>query len=375
MRLKRLERAWKALWRQAISGVLGTPRRLATPDWEARPYRVLFLRHDRLGDMILSTGVMRAIAERRRTVRLDVLASPSNATLLRHDRWIGRLHVLRRGAPWSWPGLLLALRRERYDAVIDCMVTGPSLTTLLLMLASGAPVRIGVARRGNDAAYTLPVEPAPEAAHIVEHLAALAAPFGVGPGAADVRPRLTMNAAELSDAERTWDAGAAPAPRVLVNLSAGRDNRRWPAGRYVAAIRHLRARLPEARVLLLADPRDAARASDVATETGVRWARTDGIRAALALVATADLVITPDTSISHAASAFGTRAVVLMPSNHYPRWGLYGAPGTHVVSRDRTLTGLALEPVVEALDRVTAAVGVGEEMAAEGRRATEGVGD
>lgn len=32
----------------------------------------------------------------------------------------------------------------RYDAVIDCMVTAPSPTTLLLMLASGAKHRIGV---------------------------------------------------------------------------------------------------------------------------------------------------------------------------------------------------------------------------------------
>jgi heptosyltransferase-2 len=350
MRLKRLERAWKTVWRRAIYRALGTPRRVAPPDWSARPYRVLFLRHDRLGDMILSTGVMRAIATRHPRVRLDVLASPSNAPLLRHERWVGRIHLLHRHAPWSWPGLLGALRRERYDAVIDCMVTGPSLTTLLLMVASAAPLRIGVAGRGNDAAYTLPVDPAPGAAHIVEHLAALAAPFGVPPSGADVSPCLTMDTAELSEAERAWDVAGGDGARVLVNLSAGRDNRRWPTEHYARAIRHLRSRIPGARVLLLAEPRDAERAADVAAEAGVTWARTAGIRAALALVATADLLLTPDTSISHGASAFRTPAVVLLPKNHFPQWGLYGSPGRHVISPDRTLAALPLAPVLEALD-------------------------
>ena len=44
--------------------------------------RVLFLRHDRVGDMIVSTGIMRAIARSHDTITLDVLASPSNAVLL-----------------------------------------------------------------------------------------------------------------------------------------------------------------------------------------------------------------------------------------------------------------------------------------------------
>ena len=61
MRLKRLEQWWRRLWIRALVRMMRRPSAGERPDWAARPHRVLFLRHDRAGDMILSTGVMRAI--------------------------------------------------------------------------------------------------------------------------------------------------------------------------------------------------------------------------------------------------------------------------------------------------------------------------
>src|SRR5436190_6230920 len=60
MNLKRVELAWRRLWIRVLVRMMRTGG--AAPDWSARPSRVLFLRHDRAGDMVLSTGVMRAIA-------------------------------------------------------------------------------------------------------------------------------------------------------------------------------------------------------------------------------------------------------------------------------------------------------------------------
>src|SRR5881628_3776707 len=152
---------------------MGQSARGEQPNWRARSYRVLFLRHDRIGDMILSTGVLRAIAESHPTIQLDVLASFTNAPILRHESYVHEVIAFDRHAPGRYAHVFRELRRRRYDAVIDCMVTAPSLTTLLLMLASGARYRIGVATRGNDFAYTLPVPPRRSAEHIVDKLAAL----------------------------------------------------------------------------------------------------------------------------------------------------------------------------------------------------------
>ena len=79
MRLKRLELWWRGLWIRILVRLMRRADQSGPPNWGARPHRILFLRHDRAGDMIVSTGVMRAIAESHPTITLDVLASPANA--------------------------------------------------------------------------------------------------------------------------------------------------------------------------------------------------------------------------------------------------------------------------------------------------------
>ena len=129
----------------------------------ARPHRVLVSpprprrRHDRVD---------------RRHARDRAIASDDHARRARVAGQRGRSSTPRRLRPRSHrlrssKKLSRYLRdavcvsgASKYDAVIDCMVTAPSVTTLLLILASGARYRIGIAGRGNDAAFnvTVPAE-------------------------------------------------------------------------------------------------------------------------------------------------------------------------------------------------------------------------
>jgi ADP-heptose:LPS heptosyltransferase len=187
----------------------------------------------------------------------------------------------------------------------------------------------------------------------VEHLAALGAAFGIDPQATDWRPRIQLTDAERQAAERTWRLRAA-APRrgrrLLLNVSAGKTFRQWPDERFVSALRHVRAQAPEVAVLVIGAPGEAERVAHIAREGGAVDVATPSVRDALALVATADMVFTPDTSIGHAASAFGTPAVVMHIRGTAERWGLYGTRGHHVSSVDKTLASIPLEAVLAALD-------------------------
>ncbi|MHB0948852.1 MAG: glycosyltransferase family 9 protein [Gemmatimonadaceae bacterium] len=355
MTLKSLELAWRRFWIRAITALL--PRRArGAPDWSAGPRKVLFLRHDRLGDMILTTGALRAIKASHPTITLHVLASPLNAPLLAHDPSVDRVVVFDRRRLGRYPAIMRRLRRERYDAVVDCMVTAPSLTTLLLMLATGAPHRIGAAGRGDDRAVTIAVPRPPWAVHMADKLAALAAAFGVDVAAVDRAPRLVLTEGERAGASATWDRfGRGRGRRLLVNISAGLAFRRWPAERYVAVIRRALERDPSLRVIVIASPAEAALGDAIAGDTRsgrVAFQRTAGIRDAIALVATSDLVFTPDTSIAHAATAFARPSVVLYVSDTAREWGRYGNPGRDLASADRTLASLPLAPALAALEEL-----------------------
>jgi ADP-heptose:LPS heptosyltransferase len=351
--LKGLERFAKRISTAAIAKLMGQSARGERPDWRARQYRVLFLRHDRIGDMILSTGVLRAIAEAHPAIQLDVLASPTNAAVLRNEPYVHEVVAFDRYAPLSYPRAFRGLRRRRYDAVIDCMVTAPSLTTLLLMLASGARYRIGVAERGNDFAYTLPVPPRETAEHLVDQLGAIVTAFGLQPSSLDLRPRVRLTAAERERGERVWRGethhGRERGPRLLVNISAGRSHHAWPDDRFIAVIRAVREREPNADIVLVSSLSDRARAAGIAAESGARLVADEGIRDAMAIVAQADIVFTPDTSISHACSAFDKPAVILHPRGNAATWGPYETDGRAVESQTGDVADITAEEASRAL--------------------------
>lgn len=358
MRLKKLELAGKRVATGAIAALMKKGGPDASPDWRARPHRVLFLRHDRIGDMILSTGTLRAIARSHPTLKLDVLASYWNSTVIRDEPYLNEIIAFDRRNPREFPRLFRELRARRYDAVIDCMITAPSLTTLLLMLASGAPHRIGVAAHGNDFAYTLPVPARDSAEHIADKIGTLVSAFGVDPDDVDLSPRITLTAAEREAGESYWRAGVAQprGSRLLVNVSAGRAHHAWPDDRFVAVLQEANRMATDADVIVVSTPSDRERARAIANAGGARLVEDKGIRDAMAIVAACDLVFTPDTSISHVASAFEKPAVVLHPRGFGALWGPYGTEGVTVESATDSVADITAAVAVEALRQTLASL-------------------
>lgn len=352
MTLKDIERAWRRRWVALLTRSLA---RGDSPRATVPLRKVLFLRPDRIGDMVISLGVLRAIAAAHDGIELHVLASPANAPVARGEAYIRRVHVLDRKHPRRWPATVVRLRRERYDAVVDCMPTAASVTTLILMLAAGARERIGVAGRGNDDALTMPVPPRVGARHIIDHLAALAVAFDVDLARTDFAPTMTISAEERARATAVWSQHAADGVRrLLVNVSAGKTARYWPDDRFVELLRLVRQDYPDVQPLIIGGPEDAARIASIASAAQAPFARTASLRDAFALIGTGHVMLSADTGLAHAAAALRTPVVVMHRRGSVVLWGLYGAPGRVLESDDETLIPMQVAPVWEALDDLLA---------------------
>ncbi|MDR0788515.1 MAG: glycosyltransferase family 9 protein [Gemmatimonadota bacterium] len=370
-----IERGWKKIWFPVLVQFARMLPSYPMPDWRRDPVRILFLRPDRIGDAIVSTGIFREIVASNPRVRLDVLGTPRNQAVLRASPYLSTVHTLDHRRPWSWFGLMRQLRAARYDAVIDCMVTARSMATLPVLVSCGARHRIGIAGRGIDGALTVPVPPRPGAAHIIDHLSAFGRVFGIDPDQGDWRPELAVTDNDRMRAENVWrgasftpgeEAGersaaisgegagdpAGDCARVLVNLSAGSRVRVWPDERFVATIRHLKMRLPGAPVFVIGAPDERERVERVAELAGARAVSTPRFADMVALVSTATFLLTPDTSVAHVASATRTPAVVLYPAGKRSLWRLYGSPGISLEASERVLANYPLEPVLEAVDQL-----------------------
>ena len=236
------------------------------------------------------------------------------------------------------------------------LLTAPSVTTLLLMLATDAPYRVGIAGRENDEAINVAV-PAPDGDQLMAiRLGALSAAFGIDPAARDWRPELLVSPELREAAAARWRSVAThtAGQRVLINVSAGAASRQWQVEKYAAVIGHIRKRLPDSVVLVTGAPNERDRIERVAEKSGATPAITPSLKEAFALVATADFVLTPETSIVHAASAFRRPAVALYRHRESLRWGLHPEFGENVENSENTLLTLEVPPVLAAIDRVLA---------------------
>jgi ADP-heptose:LPS heptosyltransferase len=231
-----------------------------------------------------------------------------------------------------------------------------SLTMIFVMLATGARHRVGVAGQPNEFIYTIAVPPAP-AGHQMEMASVVASVFGVTPNMEAWRPRIYLSESELAVAAQLWRgaqrdpalSGRARSRRFLVNISATHAKRRWPDEKFIQAVTEIRARHPDLVTGVIGSPADADSVARVASATGGAALSTPGIRDALALVESADLVLTPDTSITHAASAFQTPVVVILrpAMKHYLP---FQVPHRAVWVESDTFESLPVAPVVEAVD-------------------------
>src|SRR3954464_2383957 len=86
----------------------------------------------------------------------------------------------------------------------------------------------------------------------------------------------------------------------------------------------------------------------VATAVKALPVQTPKLRDPFALVGTADMVFTPDTSISHAASAFRKPALVLLKREHRP-YAPYNTPGGIIAWGEDQISMLPHERVSSAL--------------------------
>jgi ADP-heptose:LPS heptosyltransferase len=278
--------------------------------------------------MILSLPAIRAIAMSHPETVVDVVTWLVPAEMLECVPYVRRTIVFPRGDHRRIHAAAVIRKHGPYDAVVDGMVLCLHVRSrsFAMMLASGAHTWISEDDRGSD--YLLNVT-VPRAALPVTHLErmlSLATPFYAGPQPAS-RPMLVVSTSERSWAAKSWGNGR-PGLRVLVNVSTTVSERRWSADSFSTVVQHIRRRSPIANIIVVAMQRDRLTAEHAADGTG--RVMVPSIRELLALVESADLVVSPDTSVCHMASAF-SRSLVSIHNADKEQWLPYNTPGVRVI--------------------------------------------
>jgi lipopolysaccharide heptosyltransferase II len=284
---------------------------------------VLCVRLDNMGDVLMCTPAMRALAEALPGRRLTLLASPGGAAAA---PFIPELDaVLAYAAPWvkgaggddgGMPDLLGQLRTRAFDAaVIFTSYSQSALPAALLCLQAGIPLRLAHCRENPYRVLTEWVresEPEQGIRHEVRRQLALAA--GIGCRTGNERLSFAVPSSDLAWMRARLLRTGIRGPRwVLLHPGASAPSRRYPQQHWSRVLRMLVAD-QGLQVVLTGDAGEVELVAAIIGEAGVGALSLAGeldlgrLGAAIAL---APVLVSNNTGPAHVAAALGTPLVDL----------------------------------------------------------------
>jgi heptosyltransferase II len=280
----------------------------------SEPAHILVVRLSALGDVLLATPAVRALAKRYPLARVDWLVEEAYLPLLEanpHARPVAyRKHGVHAGVR-GLLGMRRALAAQGYDLVVD--LQDKPKTRLFRGLA---PRCIAFKKRTKGQALLSLVgqEKPLTRAHAVDLYLEALAPHGIEPDgrALDLKLTETMRA----QAERVLPQG-----RVAAIAPGARwASKRWPAERFALVARSLKA--AGYQPLLLGGKADEPVLA--AVREGLDFAVPDttslDVGGLAAAIASSALVISGDTGPAHVAAALGVPMVAVFGPTSPERW-------------------------------------------------------
>jgi ADP-heptose:LPS heptosyltransferase len=330
-------------------------------------HRILILRYDRIGDMIVTTPILQMLKTLNPGIRIDVLASKSNAEIVKRSRFVDNLLVLES----NWLGLLrqiVHLRRQRYDVVMNFIfnrTTGPGILANVI-----APQGYKVGQGPDLYAFYFNrfVKVRRFEQHMLEsYVSMIEQAFGISVN----RKELAFEIAVSDNARNTVDEWlkkqslhrksqptSLGLPYIVLNPS-GKDADRSLGVHQVEALVRSLSRRSQFKIAVLDTPDNVAMSQAIRKKEdfhGILAYRTlssTPLGELASIIEGALLVISPDTSIVHFASAMRTPVLAIYaPVNASQEWLPYEVPYDVVMAKgNQRVSEIEPQVLIEGSER------------------------
>jgi ADP-heptose:LPS heptosyltransferase len=304
------------------------------------PQRILLLRLERIGDLVMTLEAIRDVRALAPTAEIDLVVGSWNAPLASAIPSIDRVETLdarwlaREGEGLGMTGLLRAARRWRrrgYDLAINFE---PDIRSNLVVAAMGSARTAGWASGGGGPVLDIALDHDPTSHTAANARRLVQSVFGRTPPEL-ARPLLSIPETATTAAAARLRPGAGR-PLVGVHVSGGRAIKQWPPERFA----DVAARLADARnaaIVATGAPGDRALVSGLQTALAPRLVidavTDDGLLVSAAILARLDVLVTGDTGPMHLAAAVGTPVVAVFGPSDPVRYATRG-PADRVVRID-----------------------------------------
>jgi len=272
------------------------------------PPSILAIRFSSIGDVLLTTPLIRAIRERYPAAHLAWLTKSAFAPLLSDNPRLNEVITLSPDQPLT--SLAEDLRERRFTHILD--LHGSLRTRMLRFLVPGRWSRYQKYRLAREILIRYKKNVYPRYAPVPERYFDAASSLGVKPDGGP--PEFFLQGQAREDAATWLATGGLSLERGLVAVAPGaaHNTKRWPAEYWRELVERLTA-LGFA-IVVVGGPEDLALGNAVAEAGGTLAANAAGkfgLQGTGALLARCQVVVSGDTGIMHMATGVNTPVVAL----------------------------------------------------------------
>ncbi len=301
--------------------------------------KVLFLRPEKIGDMVISFPVFDGLKKHYPHIDISILGSPKNVALIKNDKRFERIYLYTKSA-FKDISTFRKMRSENYDCVVD-MICDDSVTALFIsqIVSRGKP-RIGIGKIKYQKYYDFNYDHRMgNTGHIIENTLKLLEAFNIN--SSEISGYAVPYVDEQSDNKAREFIGsikdANNSKLVGYNLSAGSPTRVWEIEKSISLVKSIIQSDMSTKVILFTTPNERKRGVKIIEnfEKNV-YLIPDNLTLiqATALIKYIDILISPDTSLVHIARSFRVRVIGLYSRfmKNFLLWKPYGQENGVVVS-------------------------------------------
>ena len=314
---KKIEVASRKVFFALIKRILKREDKTAKAIHPEKIKKVLFLRYDKMGDMIISLPVFRALKENFPNIGISVMCSPRNRVVLKGDRNVDEIFVYRKKL-FRDIMTVIEMRKRKFDCIIDLVFWESVTSAILTAVIKGNGVSIGVGK-GTFRDFYEHIIPTEDrfTEHIIPKTIQVLEIFGIDPKKCDLFPRLVISERDKLKADELFEKIEGN-PVIGFNISAGQSSRLWSLDKFVRLAQLLKTHNDKCGFVIIYTVKDRKRAEYLECRLNGR-AKLIPFKSSFhqvsAIIQKLDLLVTPDTSLAHIAWSCGIPLVGLFCAN------------------------------------------------------------
>ena len=318
--------------------------------------KVLFFRYDRIGDMVITTPVFRELKLFIPEIKITVLASKANQSVLTNNPYVDDVFVNHKNSFFNDFQTLFWLRKKKFDVCVefDHSVVPHAILRLKII---NPKIVISVAKEGRYGVkgselklYDFYTEKKNNL-HFRDIWLETLSPFGIRPKSNQYDLFCTNSQIQVA---KNFISKFHGKFLIGINLEGAVEGKKIQNTELEQICKGIKQANNNIQIIILTAPNNLQSVSQLVEEIGLEYVvtsyKTKTILDVAALIKNLDIIITPDTSIVHIASAFD-KPIVTIHENNQDSFQLFSPTSslnkTVFSSKDNSINGFDVKKVID----------------------------